>query len=158
MMVTTPGLSCSAMASSSSCLLPMLYALVYMHFSSAADFTQLWLITLRVLTGEPGFISFPLQTWFKGLLISPANSWARIILPLLDRWTLFHSSRPGAVKVAPWSKHPKFHWWHQPLSHSLIKSVFLFLSSFIPATEGTEQNTTCPPVPSTNQPRPLKFF
>lgn len=65
-------------------------------------------------------------------------------------------SRPDAAKIAPWLKKPKFHWWHQPLSHLLISWVLLFFSSFIPATEGTEQSITCAPVPSANQHRALK--
>lgn len=37
---------------------------------------------------ETCLICFPLQTQFKTLSSSPANSWARILFPLLDKWTL----------------------------------------------------------------------
>lgn len=34
------------------------------------------------MTGKPGFISFPIQIWFKALFISPANSGTNPLLPL----------------------------------------------------------------------------
>lgn len=43
-------------------------------------------------------------------------------------------SQPDTLQQ--WSKKPKFHQWHQPLSHVLIRWVLLFFSSFLPFGKG----------------------
>lgn len=130
--------------------------LVYTHFSWAdftvdSDLPHLGL-SLKSLVSS----SSPFKPSLKAS--QSANSWAKILLPLLDRWSPSDSSRPGAVKVTPWSKDSKLCWRHQPLNHLLVAWIFLLLSSFISAAEGTEKSTACIPVSSTNQPRALKFL
>lgn len=56
-------------------------------------------------------------------------------------------SRPGAIQTTPWLKKPKFHPWHQSLSHMFFRWVLLFFSSFFSATEEIEEThhlCSCP--------------
>lgn len=115
---------------------------------------QCWDAFSRLISAEPGFIIFPLQKWFKTLSNNHASSLARILFLLLDSQTWFLSNRPGTIYNSLWAKKPKFHWWHQTLSHILIR--WLFLLAFLPATEGIEENNIYASVLTTSYPSALK--
>lgn len=89
------------MASSPSCLLPMQQTLMYMQFSWA-DFTSnsglpLLGSSLESLISSPS----PFKTSLEAL---PTHGLESLYLV---RWSPSESTRPGAVKVAPWSKNLK---------------------------------------------------
>ena len=75
--------------------------------------------------------------------MSPASSWPRILFPLWDSCDPPVASRPGAVYTSPWSKKPKFGWWHQSLSHLLPRWVFLPLMRRT-RRDSTENNAAAP--------------
>lgn len=102
---------------------------------------QCWHAHSRLISAEPGFIIFPLQTWIKTLSISPANSWARIPFPL-SGWQGPYLFPAGLVpcKTSHEHKKPEFHQWHQSLSHVLIRGLLLL--AFFPAIEGIEETTS----------------
>lgn len=47
-----------------------------------------WNATPRLISGEPGFIPFTLHILFEALSVTFANTCAKILFPLWDKWTL----------------------------------------------------------------------
>lgn len=56
--------------------------------SHECSFPQVSLTISLLITGQPGFVPFPLPSSFKVLSSSPSGSWARALLRLWDRYIL----------------------------------------------------------------------
>jgi len=105
----------------SSCLFPMLYALVYRYFREQAEHADfalggwgglLVLIITRALPHQchSSYNPVPLRIWFKAIQMSPDNSHPRSLLPLWDKhfycqvWFPIGPAfikEPKALRVAP---------------------------------------------------------